>query len=174
MHAAPWAKCGQVAAWDAYLAEEAGNGWCGWFDNGGGATKAAGAILEGSLSLTGEFGSIPDRIFVALGVYTTPDVGTLVGQVPAAVIPNGNIEASEWIELRLKPEELTIAVNGSDIELNWNPAFGAESYEVHLTSAPLEPLSENTRIATVASTSYTHEGALSGLTIGFYRIIAGY
>ncbi|MBM3324995.1 MAG: hypothetical protein FJY66_04940, partial [Calditrichaeota bacterium] len=174
MRNAPWAKSGQVTSWDAYLAEEANNGWCGWFDNTGSATRAAGAILEGSLSLTGEFGEIPDQAFIALGIYTTPDGGTLVGQVPAAVIPNGNIEASEWLELRLKPEHLTIIASGLDIILDWNLAFGAASYEVHLTSAPFEPLSENTRIGTAINPPFTHEDAVTIYTTGFYRVLAQY
>jgi hypothetical protein len=172
MQNAPWAKSGQVASWDVYLAEEANNGWCGWFDNSGAATSAAGVVLEGSLSLAGEFGSIPDQVYLALGIYATPDGGTLVGQVPAAVIPNGNIEASEWIELRLKPEHLTLISSGSDITLSWNPAFGATSYQVHLTSTPFEPLSENTQIATVTGPSFTHEGAVNIQAVGFYRVLA--
>ncbi len=175
MTGAPWAKSGQVAAWDAYLAEEADNGWSGWFDNTGVAANATGSVLEGSLSLTGEYGSIPDQIWVALGIYTTPDGGSLVEQVPDAVTPNGNIEADEWIEINLGgPEELTIAVDGLDAVLNWSAAFGASSYQIHLTSTPFETLSESTKLTTVTSSPYTHEGVLAGYTKGFYRIIAEY
>ena len=131
--------------------------------------------MEGSLSLSGEYGSVPEQIWVALGVYATPNGGALVAQVPEAVTANGNIEADEWIEINLGgPDELTIYADGTDAVLNWNTAFGASGYQIHLTSTPYETLSESTRLTTVASPPYTHEGVLSGYTKGFYRVIAEY
>ncbi|MBU1935906.1 hypothetical protein KKG05_00775, partial [bacterium] len=175
MQSSPWAKSGQVAAWDAFLAEEADNGWSGWFDNTGSAANASGAVSEGTLSLSGEYGSVPEQIWIALGAYQTSDGGTLVEQVPDAVTPNGNIEADEWIEINLGgPDELTMAVDGSDAILNWNAAFGASGYQIHLTSTPFETLSESTRLTTVPSSPYTHVGVLAGYTKGFYRVVAEY
>ncbi len=102
LRAAPWAKAGQVADWDAYLADENNNDYEGWFDTAGSAqamTGANGGVLEGTLDLAGEFGAAPDMVCIAVGAYQTNDGGALIAgvQVPASVNGNGNIDASEYV-----------------------------------------------------------------------------
>lgn len=91
---APWAKTGMAAAWNAFLGNESTNNWSGWFDNTGTTQNAAGNFLEGTLDIAGEFGYIPQTLYVAVGSYQTEDQGTLVNQVPAGN-GNGNIEPGE-------------------------------------------------------------------------------
>lgn len=102
LRAAPWAKAGQVADWDAFLADENNNDYEGWFDAAG-ATQAAtgpnGGVLEGTIDLAGEFGIVPDEICLAVGVYGTNDGGALVAsaQVPPSTNANGHIESTEFV-----------------------------------------------------------------------------
>lgn len=105
MRAAPWAKAGQVADWDAFLADENNNGFCGWFDQNVGvavqaATPAAnGGWLEGTIDLVQQFGSMPSEVYLAVGPYATADNGALITatQVPASLDGNGNLNANEYI-----------------------------------------------------------------------------
>jgi hypothetical protein len=101
LQAAPWAKAGQVADWGAFLANEVGNGWSGWFDAGASAPALArGAVLEGSLDPAGLFGALPDTLWLALGAYATPDGGALQLQVPTGD-GDGHLQAGEWLPLPL-------------------------------------------------------------------------
>lgn len=107
MQAANWAKAGQIARWDAFLADENSNGFSGWFDATGtrqSATGANGGVLEGTINLREEFGGVmPTHVSLALAAYGNSDGGALVpsAQVPPAVVSNGNIEASEYAVLDL-------------------------------------------------------------------------
>jgi hypothetical protein len=116
---ANWAKSGQVAQWDAYLADENGNDYEGWFDTAG-ATEAAtgpnGGMLEGTLDLVGEYGFIPSQIYLAVGAFINPDGGALVWQVPASVDGNASINPSEYALLQLGQ-----GWNGAS-NLNWHTA----------------------------------------------------
>ncbi|MBU1921289.1 hypothetical protein KKG66_10620, partial [bacterium] len=129
---APWAKSGQVAGWSAYLAEEESNGWNGWFDQSAVVANTSGAVLEGTINLLQEIGSDVASVWICLGAYATADGGALTAQAPAAVIANGNIEASEWVELILRPDSLVITVSGNDVNLSWSPVFGADAYRIYL------------------------------------------
>lgn len=100
--AAPWAKSGQAAQWSAYLANESGNNWSGWFDQSGAVAKASGAVLEGTISLAGEWGAVPSTVFVAVGRYATPDGGALLAQVPGGNA-DGWLDGAEYFELALQP-----------------------------------------------------------------------
>jgi hypothetical protein len=106
MRAANWAKAGQIAGWDAYLADENNNDFEAWFDASGetaAATGANGGVLEGTINLAQEFGSLPAAVYVAVGLYHTANGGALVPslQVPASLDGNGNIEALEYFLLQL-------------------------------------------------------------------------
>lgn len=98
MVSAPWAKSGQVAQWQAYLANESTNGWSGWFD--GGSQQVRGNVLEGLLDWNAEFGGMPESVFLALGAYETQDGGSLQFQIPLGN-GDGNIDISEFHELIL-------------------------------------------------------------------------
>ncbi len=102
LRAAPWAKAGLVADWDAFLADENNNDYEGWFDAAG-ATQAAtgpnGGMLEGTIDLVSEFGQIPGEVCLAFGAYQTNDGGALAPafQAPPSVNGNGNIDAAEYV-----------------------------------------------------------------------------
>ncbi|MBI2418632.1 MAG: T9SS type A sorting domain-containing protein [Ignavibacteriales bacterium] len=93
--AAPWGKAGKVAQWGAYLANESTNNYVTWSDATGTNAKAAGAILEGTLRINGEFGYIPAKLYIAVGKYATTDGGALQKQLPAGN-GNGDIESVEF------------------------------------------------------------------------------
>ncbi|RPH96717.1 hypothetical protein EHM69_00260, partial [candidate division KSB1 bacterium] len=131
LSAAPWAKAGQVANWAAFLAQEENNGWRGWFDASGATASAAGTVLEGTINLAGELGSIPPAIYLCAARYATADGGTLQGQAPSAVIGNGNIEAAEWVRVPLKPDSLTIYPLTDSVQLRWTTALGAVEYIIY-------------------------------------------
>jgi len=107
--AAPWAKAGQVAAWDAFLADENNNDYEGWFDAVG--TRAAmtgtnGGVLEGTINLREELGlapstPLPTTIALAVGAYGSADGSALVVQVPAGVNGNATLDAAEYAVVTL-------------------------------------------------------------------------
>ncbi|MEM7457732.1 MAG: hypothetical protein AAF456_25630 [Planctomycetota bacterium] len=102
---ANWAKSGQVASWDGFLADENDNDFHGWFDLAGdSATGANGGYLEGFIDLTSEFGAKPPSIFVAVGVFETADGGQLLhqSQVPGSQDGDANLQAVEWLELNME------------------------------------------------------------------------
>ncbi|MFG0326958.1 MAG: GC-type dockerin domain-anchored protein [Phycisphaerales bacterium JB037] len=99
---AMWAKAGSVAQWDAFVGNESGNNWAGWFDQQGATQVASGAVLEASIDLIGELGSRPDSVFVAVLSYGTNDGGSLDAslQLPAGN-GDGSVQSIEYLELRL-------------------------------------------------------------------------
>lgn len=106
MQAAPWAKAGQVAAWDALLADENANDYEGWFDVPPGvATQAAtgpnGGVLEGTIDLAALLGAVPEEIYLAFAAYGDADGGALAApmQVPASVNGDGNVDAGEYVAI---------------------------------------------------------------------------
>lgn len=106
MRAAMWAKSGQVADWDAFLADENNNDYEGWFDALGGTqamTGPNGGVLEGTINLREQYGALPTVIHLAMAPYATPDGGALIhqSQVPASVNSDGNIDPLEFVEVRL-------------------------------------------------------------------------
>ncbi len=107
MRNAPWAKTGYVMSWSAYLGNESTNNWCGWFDVNGSAQCASGSYLEGVINLESELGYIPEKVYLAVGLYQTHDGGSLQRQCPQGN-GNGNIEPEEFVEFVLptvqKPE----------------------------------------------------------------------
>ncbi len=101
MQPAMWAKSGQVAGWDAFLGNEESNGFVGWFDATGATEFALGFVLECTIDLAGELGGVPDVVHAAALRYSSPDGGALAGQAPDAAVANGNVEASEFVEIVL-------------------------------------------------------------------------
>lgn len=99
---ANWSKAGQIAAWDAFLADENDNSYNTWTDATGthlSATNHSGGVLEGTLNLREEFGTLPGEIYLAVGTYPTSNSAALLwqSQVPASVNQNGNIDATEYL-----------------------------------------------------------------------------
>jgi len=103
---APWAKSGRVAGWSCFLADENSNDYEGWFETTAtplAATGANGGVLEGTINLRSELGALPESISLAVGVYGNADGGVLsiASQVPAPITNNGDIEANEFLVVRL-------------------------------------------------------------------------
>ncbi len=103
LRAAPWAKAGQVAGWDAFIGSESTNSYVGWFDAAGATQVARGGVIEGTIDLAGELGTLPESIYVAFARFATADGGTLTtsAQIPASVTANGTLEAGEYARVRL-------------------------------------------------------------------------
>ncbi|MFM7245523.1 MAG: autotransporter-associated beta strand repeat-containing protein, partial [Planctomycetaceae bacterium] len=113
--AAPWAKAGQVARWDAFLADENDNTYSAWFDAQGpgvSATGGNGGVLEGVIDLVDEFGVYPDAVYLAVGLYGTGNGGTLLAshQLPGSLDNDGSIQASEYLRVPLAPFAVTLDV----------------------------------------------------------------
>ena len=106
MRDANWAKSGRIANWSAYLADENDNDYEAWYDATGDtdqATGSNGGVLEGTIDLRGEFGAVPDAIYLAVGVYQTQDGGLLNSdlQLPPTGDDDGDIDANEYIRVVL-------------------------------------------------------------------------
>jgi len=102
MGPAMWAKAGQVAAWDAFVGNEESNGWSGWFDASGAAQVAAASVLEATIDIAGELGSLPGSVHIAAAGYQSHDGGSLLAgqQIPAGN-GDGSIQAGEYLEIEL-------------------------------------------------------------------------
>ncbi|MFG0252295.1 MAG: carbohydrate-binding protein, partial [Phycisphaerales bacterium JB038] len=105
MQPAMWAKVGQVARWDAFLADENDNDYSAWFDAAAAtahATGANGGVLEGTINLVDQYGDIPDIVPLAFLPYATADGGALQGhQAPASSDGDGDVEAVEYLAVDL-------------------------------------------------------------------------
>jgi autotransporter-associated beta strand protein len=113
--AAPWSKAGQVARWDAFLADENDNTYSAWFDAQGAgvsATGGNGGVLEGVLDLVDEFGAYPDAVYLAVGLYGSGNGGTLLAshQLPGTLDGDGTIQAAEYLRVPLAPFAVTLNV----------------------------------------------------------------
>ena len=120
---ANWAKAGQIAQWAAFLADENDNDYEAWSDAAGAnqaATGANGGVLEGTIDLAGEFGSIPSDIYLAVGLYGTANAGALLAthQLPTSLDNDGNIQAVEYLKLTL-PIGWALG-GGGDWNTDWN------------------------------------------------------
>ncbi len=91
---APWAKNGQVAQWDAYMANESTNNYATWTDQNALTSIAVGSYLEGIINVSGEWQGATE-LYAALGLYHTNDNGELVHQAPAGN-NDSNLDANEY------------------------------------------------------------------------------
>lgn len=108
LRGAPWAKSGQVANWAAFLAGENDNTYAGWFDARQGtvtgvANNKTSGVLEGTIDIAYEIGSLPRSVWLAFAPYATADGGVLSSalQIPTPSNGNGVVEAAEFVEFRL-------------------------------------------------------------------------
>ncbi|MEO0529278.1 MAG: hypothetical protein AAF266_01745 [Planctomycetota bacterium] len=114
---ANWGKAGQVAGWDAFIADENDNDYEGWFDNEGSAEVATGpngGVLEATIDLVDEFGEVPEEVYLALAHFATGDGGSLewlLNELSA----NGSIEANEYLRLELATAGLPGDYNGDGV-----------------------------------------------------------
>lgn len=140
---AMWAKAGQVAGWDAFLADENNNDYEGWFDapaSSLAATGPNGGVLEGVIDLSDEFGEIPTTVRIAVALYATPDGGQLLAthQVPASVNGNGNIDAAEYLVVDLCPLGLAGLEGGPCCIADFNGDGGVDDLDIAAFFAAFE------------------------------------
>jgi hypothetical protein len=133
MGSAPWAKAGQVAGWSAFVGNENDSGWSGWFDQGGqaGVTASGGSgFLEATISLSDEFGAVPDVVYVAFAAYPSADGSSLLPsmQVPASTNGDGNIDGAEYIAINT----CDIRTDHNAFDLDRNCAFNLADYDVFI------------------------------------------
>lgn len=107
LRAANWAKAGQVAAWDAYLADENDNAYIGWFDTAATVRSAKSAtrtgVMEGTIRLDEAFVTVPSAIYLAFAPFGTNDGDALISaaQVPSSTNGDGNVDATEYVRVDL-------------------------------------------------------------------------
>ena len=130
---ANWGKAGQIAQWDAFLADENDNDYEGWFDAAGSAEAATGTnggVLEGTINLVDEFGSMPGEIYLALALYESGDGGALVSslQLPGTLDSDGNLQAGEYLLYQLSSPLEADFDNDNDVDrddlLVWEQSYG--------------------------------------------------
>jgi hypothetical protein len=171
--AANWAKAGQIAQWDAFLADENDNDYEAWTDASGtnqAATGPNGGVLEGIINLAQEFGTLPQQIYLAVGLYPTQNGSALIAsqQVPASLDANGNINAVEYFLLQLiaAPGDFNRDghVDTADYNL-WRSTYG--------TSDPRADANQN---GTVDAGDYViwkkHNGSTSGASYVLINLAA--
>ncbi len=188
MAGAPWAKAGQVMTWLAFIGNEESNGWCGWFDTGGGVynQSACGTVLEGVIDIAAEIGSMPASVELALGAWQTADGGFLVEQVP---VGDGDLdlEPAEFITYAFTPP-IPAAVTGLQVQilgddsvlLTWNPVTESvegqpltpDWYAVYYHTEPLFTPATGILLGTIPDTGFLHaEGTGAGDRL-FYLVTA--
>ena len=184
LRGAPWAKAGQVADWDAYLANEGSNGYNAWYDKEGTASSAAGSYLEGSLNLAGEFGSVPSSVWLATSSYGTADGGALLDQAPSGD-GDGHLEAGEYVEFpldALPPEavgDLTLFLAGDLLLLQWtavttDTAGGPESvqyYVIYRDEAPDFTPTASESLGSTSATDFPDSSIYFSPMVNFYYLV---
>ncbi len=143
---APWTKAGQVAGWAAFIGNENDSLWAGWFDDVGASDVTAGGgggYLEGTIDLFGQFGSVPDRVYLAVAPYLTPDGGSLQYdyQVPTSINDDGNVDAGEYVALgTIMPGDCSgdWRVDADDVACFVNVLLGADTDARHVGAADLD------------------------------------
>lgn len=112
--AAPWSKRGliAIASNKPYLAGESASTYAGWFNTTGAKPlfKAPlnSGVLEGTIDLVSEFGSLPENVYLAAVAYQTEDAsvadatkGKINAQAPAGN-GNDNLEPGEFFRVPVK------------------------------------------------------------------------
>lgn len=145
MRAAPWAKAGQVAGWDAFLADENDNNYAGWFDASGTVQVACGTgagYLEGTINLREELGVLPERVYLAMAPYPTADGAALLhaSQVPASINNDSNLDAGEYaaFDTVLKGDctgDWRVALD--DLPIFVNALLGTDTEPRHILAADM-------------------------------------
>ena len=129
---ANWAKAGQVAQWDAFLADENDSDYVGWFDHSASvqaATGTNGGVLEGTINLAEEMGAIPEAIYLAVGLFDSTDGGDLIHslQLPVSLDNNGDLNANEFLLFQIanSPADFNNdgVVNQVDLSV-WMSSYG--------------------------------------------------
>jgi len=143
-----WAKAGQVAAYNLFLAREGTNTFAGWFDTSAllaaDSSKRAfarnGNVLEGAVRK--DLLAANGPLHIALGTFATADGGALIAQSPESTNADGNIDASEFLPVYNGPNPTgTIAFTPSEtqIALSWTAPTNAPTGYLVLRSVGSTP-----------------------------------
>ncbi|MCX6935092.1 MAG: hypothetical protein NTZ01_02720, partial [Verrucomicrobia bacterium] len=96
----PWGKAGQIYFDSTTKPWLAANPTTAYPNNFGASGRsylgAGGAALEGELDLVQVFGSVPSKIYIAVGAYARADGSSLSSQAPAAWDADNNIQITEF------------------------------------------------------------------------------
>jgi MYXO-CTERM domain-containing protein len=102
---APFAKAGTVATGGLFVGDEGDNDFVKWFGTTGESVAATEpvpgrGVVEGTLNLLEEFGTIPNVVYIAAVRYAGGDGGALLAQAPAG---NGDnvVSADEFFAFDL-------------------------------------------------------------------------
>ncbi|MDP8210454.1 MAG: dockerin type I domain-containing protein [Candidatus Stygibacter australis] len=125
MVSAPWAKSGQVADWDVFLAGESTNGWNGWFDQTASSQSQQSSVLEGVINLS-QWNN-PESLYLCVASYQTQDGGSLQQQSPAGD-GNGNIESTEYINYQFTGSPSYGDIDGNGIVESYDAALVLQYY----------------------------------------------
>jgi tartrate-resistant acid phosphatase type 5 len=119
LQSAAWSKAGSVAAWDVFLARDGADTFNDWH----GADEARylrvarfhaacedGQWLEGAFNMMQAWGEVPPSVYLGAAEYGPGGGGSLIRQVPASIVSNGDIEGDELLEFPLTaiPAELVV------------------------------------------------------------------
>ena len=145
---APWSKRGLVAIAGnkPYLAGEGASTYAGWFNTTGAKTlfKAPlnSGVLEGSIDLVSEFGSLPESVYIAAVAYQTEDTnqfdaskGKINSQTPVGN-GNDNLEPNEFFRVPVRSARDT-AQNGSYDILDSARSFAVTNVSFNPSNQPV-------------------------------------
>ncbi len=152
----PWAKAGNVAEWDCFLANETDNNYNGWFDQSATTDNFSDDdILEGYIRISEQWDPDLEEIYIAMGIYETQDGGELISQLP---IGNGdlNIDMTEFYLYSftsgiIPPENISITILNDMIQISWNEVPEALFYNVYASDQPNGLYSNITNSGTFSS-----------------------
>ena len=111
-----WNKNGDVQSpADSFLADENDSDFHSWYNVNASAASATGpngGMIEGVINLTEQYGAGLQEIYIAVGLYGSPDASGLFSdfQVPQSQNFDQNIDSNEYLKLNLITGEVTIPV----------------------------------------------------------------
>jgi endonuclease/exonuclease/phosphatase family metal-dependent hydrolase len=201
---APWAKRGLTALPEEgpVLAAEGANAYAGWFNAANPARLAkaqnSAGVLEGSIDLVTQFGTMPEFVYVAALAYETRDASTrdanagrILSQVPLAVLLDDDITPDEFLKIPVRSITDSAADGRFDIlvpgrgfaarvvpgsagqgpELRW-PALPGRDYTVLRKSNPTSEVWEP--VQSFKAGANTWELSMPdnyGVDRGFYKVV---
>jgi hypothetical protein len=146
--AAPWSKRGflAIAGNKPYLAGEGASTYAGWFNTAGASAlfKAPlnSGVLEGTINLVSEFGSLPENVYIAAVAYQTDNAdpsdankGKINAQAPTGD-GNDNLEPGEFFRVPVRSARDT-AQNGSYDVLDAARSFAVTNVSFNPSNQPV-------------------------------------
>ncbi len=144
-----WNKNGTIALDGPFLADENDNDFVSWYRTRASAnakTGPNGGVLEGVINLEEQYGTVPESIWMAVGIYGSADGGSILPthQVPPSQDLDINIDSNEC--LRFYPATGAVVFETS----------GGNQQEVPLKTYVLDGILSDAEAATVRATNVLH------------------